>query len=122
MKKLTGLLFAALLAVFFLAGPAFSSEEPVVTQDESGNINIPPGYEFTPVSEKNIADKVLAAISLFSTNNESDCYKGLRICKSILKLESSAGVVISHKNNVRLTVLPAAKKSIGENRGSGCQA
>jgi len=111
-KFLRGLLVG--LAIAILPVAAFTAEDSGVTQDEQGNIYIPPGYEFTPVSKENLGDKVLAAVSLFSTKSEAGCYKGVRICKGILKLEPSNGFVINNQNNVKGTFLPAVKKNLGE--------
>jgi len=114
MNKKIGIFLAVALMVSVFTAPAFTAEESGVTQDEKGNIDIPPGYEFTPVSKENLGDKMLAAVSFFSTKMEGDCIKGLRICKSALKLDPSNAFILNNQNNIKNTFLPAAKKNLGE--------
>jgi len=85
-----------------------------VWRDKEGRIYISPGYEFTPVSIDNLPDKYLNALGLFSTGTKENCFKALRICKSILALEPVNELLRNIQNNIKNFSMPAQKRILGE--------
>ena len=85
-----------------------------VRRDKEGRIYIPPGYEFTPVSIDNLPDKYLNALGLFSIGTKKNCFKALRISKSILALKPVNELVRNIQNNIRNATFPAHKRMLGE--------